>query len=481
MYNNRKKKLGVYLTIFSLLFLALLGLGILNSMSIGSFLILGALVILIISLLSFWGVRGIVIFFIVTLPTIISLAQYQISIAPFLNFVGIEKTYEVDAFLLARIFIFVLAFVEILRRGRNIFKVPLFFILSIFLAFNAISFFSSNYKAEGLAFFWFHFVAALGTYFLGYFLFNSKKKYFWILMSIVFSSIIPMIIGIKQLFLKEFFFEQNSALPRLPSNFGHPNNFGMFLFLVITIYLIIYLAIQIKKNVVRNKVLLALPFLILLPLLVLTFSRTAWIALAFAIILIAITYRPLRIPAFVLGSLSAFLLLIIEKTRARILDIFSPQVYNSLAGRMEIWNMGLFELKKNPLLGSGPGSFSEVIKNVRGSELGITYPHSDTVRFLVEGGILGFIGYPLYLIGAIYYALRSYLKFSKGDQWIKFLGKRVEVNMKLLGFVPLVLFLSMALISLTEAPSLAFFYQVFAWITLGSWLGLSSNKKETAS
>ena len=244
-------------------------------------------------------------------------------------------------------------------------------------------------------------------------------------MSIVTSSIIPIIVGVKQLFLGEFFFEKNSALPRLQANLGHPNNFGRFLFVVIVVYLIVFLAIQTKKReAVKSKALLAIPFLAFIPLLVLTFSRTAWIALAFAIVLIAIFYRPLRIPAFILGLLSASVLLVIGKTRERILEIFSPQIYNSMTGRIEIWDMGLFELKKSPLLGSGPGSFSEAIKNVRGSDLGITYPHSDAVRFLVEGGFLGFIGYPLYLIGAIYYAFKSYLKFPKGNRQIGFLGKK---------------------------------------------------------
>jgi hypothetical protein len=135
--------------------------------------------------------------------------------------------------------------------------------------------------------------------------------------------------------------------------------------------------------------------------------------------------------------------------------------------------LAIFAAKKKPLIGYGIGSFEDVIRSVQGKETGNVYPHSDAIRFFLEGGIIGIAGYLFYILGAIYYAIRSYFRYPKSIESLEFFGRQLEVNFKLLGIIPLLLFGIMVIISLAEAPSMDFVYQILAWTLLGSWLGMS--------
>ena len=473
----RKSKMRI---IASLLFLVALFVFVLTNIILGNyFLVLVAGIITTLGALYFWSPRNALLIVLILVPTLAGLDSYQIDISFLLKLVNFQEDYTVDIFFLARAFILLLAVIEIMRRGFAVLKTPLSLILLISAILNAISFYYSDYKLQGVAFYWVHLVAAFGAYFLGYFLFATRKRYLKILMAIILSSVIPIIVGIKQIVLREFFFSNDSALPRIQATFWHPNKFGSFLFVVTVVYLIFYLSIKVGKESAKKKLLFFLPFLLFIPLLGFTFSRTSWVALAFAIFVIAIIRRPLRKPAILLGGLLTAVALSMGRIRDRILDIFSWSMNNSVSGRMEIWDIGFFKLSQKPWLGFGPGSFGEVIKDARGSEEGNISAHSDVVRFLIEGGVVGLLAYLLYFVGAIAYAFISFFRYPQSSKRIRFLGKGFLVDFKLLGFIPFLLFLSMIPISFMETSASDFVYQLFAWIALGSWLAVSSKTIKT--
>jgi O-antigen ligase len=120
-----------------------------------------------------------------------------------------------------------------------------------------------------------------------------------------------------------------------------------------------------------------------------------------------------------------------------------------------------------------------VLKDARGSEEGNTSAHSDAVRFLVEGGIIGLLSYLLYFVVALIYAFTSFAHYPRSSKRIRFLGKGFLVDFKLLGFIPFLLFVSMVPISLMETSTFDFVYQFFAWIALGSWLAVSGKTIKT--
>ncbi len=443
--------------------------------------LLGGLAFSMLLVFCFLKIEWMVLTLIFFLPALGGLESYQIDISPFLQFIGMSQKYQIDLFLLSRIFIFFIAGIEIIRRGFSVFKTPLFFALAFSAVLSIPSFIFSEYKIFGLAYYWFFLVSAFGAYFLGYFLFGTKKGYLKIIFATLLSTIIPILVGIKQIALGEFFMSSDTTLPRLQTVFDHPNKFASYLFVILGVYLISYLTIQINKSAARNRSLSLLPFIVLGLFFLLSFSRASWIIFALMVFIIAILKKEIRFPAIYLGSLLVFLSLFIGKVRERILGIFVRQYGDTLSGRMETWDMAWFEFKKNIWTGYGPGSFKEVLKITSGTDIGNFYPHSDAVLFLLEGGILGLFSYLIYILFALYYSFTSYWHYPKGLEKIQFFQRELTVDFKLLGFIPFLLFLVMIPYSFAETPALDFMYQFYAWVLLGSWLGLANKNKQLNS
>lgn len=419
-----------------------------------------------------------VIFF---LPILIGADRYQINIGTFFqNLLPIDELY-VNPFSLGCLFLFFLAAVELSKRIARIASTPLFYILSLSIMLSLLIFSQSQYKLTGLVF-EIYLIAGFLAYFLGYFLLGSKKGYLKTISIIIVSTIIPSAVGIYQFIVGDYFFETDSALGRITSTFPHSNTFGSYLFVTLTVALVAFLAIKIKPAANQQKVsksgsgILTGVYIflgILAILLVLTYSRTAWIGIAITIFTIAILKPKFRLPIAYGGSLLLFIGMFFAKIQQRFLGIFEHYMFDSMYGRREIWDMAVFAAQKKPLFGYGIGSFGDVIMGVQGKETGNVYPHNDAVRFFLEGGIIGIVSYLLYMLGALYYAIRSYFHYPKAIESLEFFGRQIEVDFKLLGIIPLLLFGIMVIISTVEAPSMDFVYQILAWTLLGSWLGMS--------
>jgi O-antigen ligase len=444
-------------------------------------LLVGSFILLVLLLGAYLSVNNIFLAIIFFLPILIGADRYQINIGIFLkNFSPIHELYA-NPFSLACLFLFFLAAVESLRRFTKIFSTPLFYIISISVALSLITFWQSQYKLTGLVF-EIYLVAGFLAYFLGYFLLGSKQGYLKTIFIILLSAILPIAVGLYQFVGGNYFFETDSALGRIASTFPHSNTFGSFLFVTLTIALIAFLAIKIK-HVAGQQKLSQSPsgfsvgiyiFLSLLAvLLILTYSRTAWAGMAITILAIIILKPRLRLPVIYSGSLFLFLSMFWEKIQQRFLGIFQHYMFDSMYGRREIWDMALFAARKKPWTGYGIGSFEDVIRGVQGKETGNVYPHNDAIRFFLEGGLIGILSYLLYMLGALYYAIRSYFSYPKIKESMEFFGQQFEIDFKFLGLIPLLLFVSMIVISFVEAPSMDFVYQILVWTLLGSWLGMS--------
>jgi O-antigen ligase len=410
-------------------------------------------------------------------PFFIGLDDYQINIGAFLELFSDNRHLDINLFTVSCIAFCCLALIEIVKNGTALFKAPLFSILTISVLLNSFSLPSSEYKSIG-AVFWLYLVTPFCVYFTAYFLLKTKKNYLTLIAVIISSSLIPIIISIKQLIVGEFHFEADTGLPRLLGSFPHSNTFGSYLFVIITVYIVLFFALKFLKNSEKKKIYFLLLLSVFAFFLLLTFSRTPLIGLFFAILIMAFFKKKIRVPAFVLGFFLSFVILIYPKTRQRILNMFERNMYDSLYGRFEIWDMAWYNFKAKPWIGYGIGSFEEVIKETRGSETGNVYPHNDSFRFLLEGGIAGFIGYLLYLLGAIFYSIKSYLNYKEKPAKINFLKQNLIVDFKILGLIPFLLFVTMIPISLVEAPSMDFVYQILAWSLLGGWMAMNSKKSD---
>lgn len=411
------------------------------------------------------------------LPVIIGADRYQINAGFFLPNTFSTSGFFINPFSLLCFFLIFLAGIEFFRKKFSFFQMPLSIILPIVALISLLSFTQLENKFSGIVY-ELYLLAGFAAYFLGYHLLGNKKKYLCTLLIIVFSSAIPVIYAFYQVVIGDFMFENDSNLPRIDSTFPHPNTFGSFLFVVLAVSLILFFAIKLINHhrSVQYRLFQALsllPFAFIFPLFILTYSRTAWFGFFFSA-LIAAFFRPaLRFPAIYGGALAAFAMVLFEKTRERIVGIFEHHMFDSMYGRQEIWDMAIYAALKKPFLGYGMGSFGEVIQTTQGKETGNIYPHNDSIRFFVEAGIVGFLGFVLYMVGAIYYALKSFLKYGDRKETVKIFGYEFTVDYKFLGLIPFCLFASMAVISFVEAPSMDFVYQILAWTILGSWLGLN--------
>ncbi len=478
MPEKKKSKNKYYflaIVIFTLLFFYLLITGrfFLDFQSVLLFF-----VFLIILFASFFKTAETFLFLIFLAPVMIGLDGYQINIGAFFENLGVKDLY-INPFSLLCLLITFLGAVELLKNGKRIFQIPLMIIIPIAIILNSVSLFNAGYLDAKLVF-WLYFLAPFFAYFLGFLLLGSKGKYFKLLITVILSAIIPLVVASKQLIMKHFLFEADTALPRLQGTFPHSNTFGSFLSVVATVYLVTYLSASFtskKRN--KNKKYWLIPFLILLLFLVLTYSRVALAGLVVAVIILALVKVDFRKPASWGAGGILGILLLFERTRERLFSIFKREMFDSLRGRLEIWDIALFKFRTNIFSGYGIGSFEEVIKEARGRETGNVYPHNDSIRFLLEGGIIGFMGYVLYMLGALFYAFKSYLKYPKARWKKKFFKSQFFLRIKLLGACSLILFVAMLVTSFLEAPSMDFTYQIIAWTILGSWLGTfeKRNKK----
>lgn len=435
-------------------------------------LVFGAVIFLLLLILSYYNVSGVFLALIFFIPYLIGADVYQINISSFVqNFLPVKDLY-INPFSLVCLMLIFLAIVEFFKKNTKIFKVPLFFILCASAILSLITLAFSQYKSDGLVF-ELYLISGFAAYFLGYFFLGSKTGYLKTIFVVMLSSIMPSMYAFMQLAVGDYFYEADSALGRIRATFPHSNTFGSYLFVVLTVMLIAILAIKIKSRNEKNNWTLFLPLLILSLLLVMTYSRTAWIGFALTIFAVAVMKPSFRLPFVYGGFLISAVLLVFEKTRERILGIFEHHMFDSMYGRREIWDMAIFAAKKSPIFGYGIGSFETIIRSVQGKETGNVYPHNDMVRFFLEGGVVGLAAYFLYVLGALYYALKSFLRYSLRQEETKLWGRTFLVDYKFLGLIPFLLFSIMVVISLVEAPSMDFVYQIFAWTLLGSWLGMS--------
>lgn len=473
----------VYLYIFIAFALGFLYILISGNISDNMDIVLGSFAALTLLLFCYLRLKTVYLSIIFLLPYFIGLDYYQINIGLFLQvFLSVGELY-INLFTLTCLFILFLGVIEIFRKGIGIAGVPLFFIISLVLFTSMVSFLNSQYRLTGVVFL-VYLMAGFMAYFLGYLLLGNKRDYLRLIFILIASSFIPAIFALFQLISGNYLFEADSELGRINSTFPHSNTFGSFLYVVLTVFIIAFFAIRRNQEERENKnrvydLASYFPFLVLIPLLVLTYSRTAWIGLVLSLLAIALVKADIRWLIAYAGTGGMSLMMIYEKTRNRILGTFDRYMYDAIYGRFEIWDMAFFEAQKKPLIGYGIGSFEEVIRTAQGKETGNVYPHNDSVRFFLEGGLAGFLGYVLYMAGAIYYSWRSYWRYPKGEDKVKLGGWNFQVDFKLLGFIPFLLFSSMVVISLVESPSMDFVYQILSWTMLGSWLGM--NDKEISN
>ncbi len=259
-----------------------------------------------------------------------------------------------------------------------------------------------------------HLLKFLGWLSVYIFVFNivkTKEDARKIMLALVFSSVIPLLVGYYQIFTHTGYIDKLREITRVTSVFGgQPDPCATYFSSVFLIMLFLYIH---SKNLLTKRLLfVAMPLTFIV--VIFTYHRVSWIGLTVGIGIILLFNKKMikyAIPLLLLGIIIFHAEIVI-----RIREFFEPPptryAMNSLTARTNIWKICISELiPRHPFLGSGIGLTGILTKKYFGEEY---VPHNDFLRLSVELGIFGTILYFSFMIKEIrYYLAKIFTKSNR--------------------------------------------------------------------
>lgn len=240
----------------------------------------------------------------------------------------------------------------------------------------------------------------------------------WIYLAL--GAILPMAVGLQQLATGTGFVEPDGTL-RIQGTFSHPNSFGLYL-----IPFVCALIAGRGHRMFRMGLAIALSIVVAL-----TYSRTAILALAAALIILVLLESRLdlrNMTRLVIGLLvvaGVVWLLAGEMITRRFTGIafdsaswqaaLAGQSENSFQWRVINWSGLILLGLRHPIWGHGAG-MTTVLNPLVNSDNGVPFnAHDDYVRFFFEGGAVGLVCYMAYQALLIRWLIRR-SRAVAGDQ-----------------------------------------------------------------
>lgn len=376
--------------------------------------------------------------------------------------------------LLAGLF-FTWLFRKVIHKERMFHKTPLNLIIVVFLFLRLISvIFSMDFRIS-----LFNFISEVFTYFFFYFLvidtFRTKKQIKKVIYILIISGILISVLGIFEFLTKTNIYsflnpvrrnigltasqiQSRLGLFRIEAGFGHAIVLGMYLVSLIPLLLFQLLATNTVKKIF---------WMISLGMIslgvVLTFSRSAWIAFLFVLICYVIKYRFKFLPVIalliLLLSFQAYynyepLANVIEITKKSISSKAESEIRKSATGRVEQLKVGVPIALQKPLTGYG-------IRLSREAGGFFTLDNYYLV-IMLESGIFSLMAL-MFLYSLIFIKLQYLIKTSR------------DITTKNLAFSLLMSILSFVIILFATALQTVFFIW---WLLVALGMRLVVNEKE---
>jgi O-antigen ligase len=237
---------------------------------------------------------------------------------------------------------------------------------------------------------WVRLVSILVTYALVYVSTRSRAQVARVLIAVVLSGVIPAAVGVGQ-----YVWGGQRTIgdySRLTGTFVHPDPYGIYLALVITVGMTVFLA-----RASWGRWLVAPALLVLIAALVGSYTRTAWVMTGIAVLVLgALRFRRLLLLA---PLLVAAVIIAVPSTATRFNDLSTPRpnpygTGNSFNSRVKQWRDALPKADRRPLTGLG---LTAIVDESQYAQ----HVHSDYVRTLVETGVFGFISYVWLLLATL--------------------------------------------------------------------------------
>lgn len=231
---------------------------------------------------------------------------------------------------------------------------------------------------------------------------------------VLWSSVLPALYALADMALHGGITGPHGA--RLMSTFSHPNIFAFYLTLVVSLgFYVLKSATYTLSS--RDRVILTAYTFLMLAFLVLTQTRSAWIACLSLFVAYGLFFERRYLLYLVLLPLLG---LLIPSIRDRVLDlgagneVIQYAKLNSFAWRVYLWDSGLHWMRPSHyLLGYGVDSFQHHVTTFF-PLAGKTHfnAHNVYVQWLFELGALGLLAY-LWLFGRLLMVLRKMLSINK--------------------------------------------------------------------
>jgi O-antigen ligase len=210
-----------------------------------------------------------------------------------------------------------------------------------------------------------------------------------VMAAILASAVVPLLVAMSGLALGFRLTETKDQLQRLTSTFSQSNPFGHFLVVLIVA------AVALLPHVVRrHQVVLGVLLAGMLPALLLTYTRGAWIGLIVGLVVVGIVDNRALLAVLVVGIL--LVLVAVPSVTGRVTEIgsnpYPDQRLDSLAWRFHHWGEVLPLANGNPITGIGLKVTAQKTDKL---------PHNDYVRAYVETGVIGLLAYVLLLAALV--------------------------------------------------------------------------------
>lgn len=286
---------------------------------------------------------------------------------------------------LAGVMLITIAFLELIKRKIKKEDLKIFIPWIIFLGANILlSFFSFDKQASLVNFF--RLLSFFSAFVFGYLIFNTPGKLTNLARLIIFSAIIPSGVAWWQLINRDGFYDGERW--RLVGTFTHPNMLAIYLVLVISLTL--FVTLNLRKSSILKVPYGLLSIFFVVPLLF-TYTRVAWLAIAFILFAVGVY----RFRKLLLISILAFFLLYLFAPffQDRIATLSGIGAADSSSWRLELWRDMAGYIKANPWFGYGPGTASSFLGKNIPRLLVETEPHNDYLRIWLESGIFVLLSY----------------------------------------------------------------------------------------
>lgn len=347
-----------------------------------------------------------------------------IMIRPSLDILGDYSLGIINLAGLMAIFSIGISIIIIYKNKKHLLNIPLTLPILIFIVINFLFIFNNEILLIGFTEF-VRVISFLLMYFAVYLIIKSNADIKHIISTVIFSSVIPMIYAVFEWGFGLGIYTNPGFDNRIAGTFGHPNVFGYFLLIIIS--LIMYILLEYKLNKTDQYLIISYN-VILSVLLILTYTRGAWIGLFILLLGIGFVKMP-KMSTFlgiILVPVISLILFIYDWLQKNILigypaikkipiinritGLFDGDPSDSILWRRQMWDDMINKGLESPIIGYGTGSVTTITEQVRGLKLGALEVHNDYIKVFVESGLIGLVIYLFMIVSILGLVFYNYLK-----------------------------------------------------------------------